>query len=118
MKKIRIRELAPGERAADAAALSVMFDGVPVGTIQRWAQADGWPRRHTTTSKGRRTEYSVQAACDTYERQRGPVDSMTSGEVTCGHVGDLSPLEVTARSSHQALALPTARGPGAVSGEA
>lgn len=90
MKKTRIRDLQPGELVADAEAISYMLGGIPIGTLHRWAQADGWPRRHSTTTRGRRTEYSIMAAKATYERQRGPLDSLTSGEVTCGHVGDLS----------------------------
>lgn len=70
MKKTRIRDLQPGELVADAEAISCMLGDVPVGTLQRWAQADGWPRRHSTTSRGRRTEYSIAAAKATYQRLR------------------------------------------------
>ncbi|ANZ35543.1 hypothetical protein BBK82_05065 [Lentzea guizhouensis] len=90
MNKARVRELGEREPVADAEALQVMLGGVPVGTLQRWAQDDGWPRRHSTTSRGRRTEYSIRAAKQSYERRRGPLDEITSGEVTSGHVGDLS----------------------------
>ncbi|ROP36273.1 hypothetical protein [Saccharothrix texasensis] len=90
MIKARIGELAPGEPVTDAEALSIMLGGVPVGTLQRWAQRDGWPRRHSTTSRGRLTEYSVRAATATYERLRGPLDTPTSGEVTSGQLGELS----------------------------
>lgn len=71
MKKSRIRDLQPGELVADAEAISYMLGDIPIGTLHRWAQADGWPRRHSTTSRGRRTEYSITAARATYERQRG-----------------------------------------------
>jgi hypothetical protein len=95
VKKTRIRELAADEPVADAEAISYMLGGVPVGTLQRWAQDDGWPRRHSTTKRGRRTEYSVTAAKASYERRRDtpqnhPLDTLTSSEVTYGHIGELS----------------------------
>lgn len=71
MIKARVRDLEPDEKVADVEAISFMLGGVPLGTLQRWASLDGWPRRHTITSKGRRTEYSIAAAKATYERQRG-----------------------------------------------
>lgn len=70
MIKARIRELQPDEPVADVEAISFMLGGVPTGTLHRWASLDGWPRRHTTTRRGRRTEYSITAAKATYERQR------------------------------------------------
>jgi hypothetical protein len=99
MKKTRIRELNVGEPVADAEAISYMLGGVPTGTLHRWAQEDGWPRRHSTTRNGRRTEYSVPAAKASYERRRDtppdpPLDMLTSSEVTFGHVGDLSSPDV------------------------
>lgn len=95
MKKTRIRELQPGELVADVEAISYMLGGVPVGTLHRWAQEDGWPRHRSTTSRGRRTEYSIPAAKASYERRRDtpqnpPLDTLISGEVTYGHVGELS----------------------------
>jgi hypothetical protein len=84
MIKARIRELGENEKVADAEALSFMLGGVPVGTLHRWAKEDGWPRRHTTTRRGRRTEYSTRAARASYELRRGPLDDPTSGEVTSG----------------------------------
>jgi hypothetical protein len=70
MIKARIRELAVDEPVADVEAISFMLGDIPTGTLHRWAQLDGWPRRHSTTSRGRRTEYSITAAKATYERQR------------------------------------------------
>lgn len=100
MIKARIRELAAGERVADAEALSYMLGGVPVGTLHRWAKEDGWPRRHSTTERGRRTEYSIAAVKASYERRRDTpqhqsLDTLTSSEVTFGHVGELSSLDGT-----------------------
>lgn len=60
----------PDEAVADSVAIAAWLD-VPVGTVKRWAQADNWPRQHSTTSRGRRTEYSVRAASATYHRLRG-----------------------------------------------
>lgn len=60
----------PGEAVADTPTIAVWLD-VPVGTVKRWAQADRWPRKHSTTSRGRHTEYSLRAARATYERLRG-----------------------------------------------
>lgn len=71
MIKARVRDLQPGEPVADVEAISVMLGGIPAGTLHRWASLDGWPRRHSTTGHGRRTEYSIPAAKATYERQRG-----------------------------------------------
>lgn len=61
---------APDDPVADVVALAWMFQ-VPVGTLRRWAHRDRWPRRHSTTSRGRHTEYSVRAARDSYVRLRG-----------------------------------------------
>lgn len=57
--------LQPGDPATDVHTLAEWLD-VPRGTLQRWAQEDNWPRRHTTTARGRRTLYSVDAARASY----------------------------------------------------
>lgn len=95
MIKARIRDLQPDELVADVEAISFMLGGIPTGTLHRWAKEDGWPRRHSITHQGRRTEYSITAAKDSYERRRDtpqkqPLDTLTSSEVTFGHVGELS----------------------------
>jgi hypothetical protein len=87
-----IRPLEPGEQVADVAALSVLLDDVPVGTLHYWASVDRWPRRHTRTAAGRRTEYSIDAAQASMAKRRpGDVDVVTSGQVTSGEAGDLRP---------------------------
>lgn len=73
MKKTRIRELGENERVADAEARSWMLN-VPIGTLQRRGQRDGWLRRHTTTHIGRRTLCSSRATAASYERRSAPID--------------------------------------------
>lgn len=64
--------LQPNDPATDVKALAELLD-VPEGTLKRWAQSDNWPRRHTTTHRGRRTEYSIDAACASHAKRRGAV---------------------------------------------
>lgn len=89
--------LQPGDPATDVHALAEWLT-VPAGTLQRWAQTDQWPRRHTTTVRGRRTLYSMDAARRSYIARRVPrraTGNNPASEVTSCHVGDLSRSDAT-----------------------
>lgn len=57
--------LQPGDPATDIHALHLWLN-VPVTTLKHWARTDNWPRSHTTTHRGRRTLYSMDAARKSY----------------------------------------------------
>lgn len=57
--------LQPGDPATDIHALAMWLE-VPVTKLKHWARADKWPRKHTTTHRGRRTLYSMDAARTSY----------------------------------------------------